>query len=203
MKEKKMIVIGITGGIGCGKSLVCHYLKEKYGAEILMADTIAHEVIEPGGEAYEEYYALFGEECLLPDGLFDRKKIGDRAFKDPALIEKMNSIIHPAVKRTIVNRIRQAEMNGKDLCVIEAALLIEAGYRDICQEYWYIYADLDTRVSRLLQSRDITEGKIASIMQRQQAEEVYRQECEYTIDNSGDFRFTAEDIDTRIRSLRE
>ena len=53
MKEKKMIVIGITGGIGCGKSQVCHYLKEKYGAEILMADTIAHEVIEPGGEAYE------------------------------------------------------------------------------------------------------------------------------------------------------
>ncbi len=203
MKEKEMIVIGITGGIGCGKSKVCRYLKDKYGAEILTADTIAHEVIEPDGEAYEAYYSLFGEECLLPDGRFDRKKIGDRAFKDPELIRRMNSIIHPAVERTIIRRIRQAETEGKDVCVIEAALLIEAGYRGICREYWYIYADLPTRISRLLQSRDITEEKIESIVQRQQTEEVFRRECEFTIDNSGDFADTAEAIDTRISRLRK
>ncbi len=203
MKETGMIVIGITGGIGCGKSRVCRYLKDKYGAEILTADTIAHEVIEPDGEAYEAYYNLFGEECLLPDGTFDRKKIGDRAFKDPELIRTMNSIIHPAVEKTIIKRIRQAEMEGKDVCVIEAALLIEAGYRDICREYWYIYADLPTRVSRLLESRDITEEKIESIVQRQLAEEVFRRECEFTVDNSGDFADTAKAIDTRITRLRE
>lgn len=198
-----MIVIGITGGIGCGKSRVCNYLKEKYGAEVLTADTIAHEVIAPDGEAYEEYLGLFGEECLLPDGTFDRKKIGDLAFSDPGMIRRMNSIIHPAVKRTIIKRIGEAEENGKDLCVIEAALLIEAGYRDLCREYWYVYADLPTRVSRLLESRDITEEKIDSIVSRQQAEEVFRSECEFTIDNSQDFTKTAETIDQRIKKLRE
>ena len=198
-----MTVIGITGGIGCGKSEVCRYLEERYGALVLMADDIAHEVIEPGGEAYEGYMELFGPDYVLPDGTFDRKKIGDLAFKDPGIIQKMNAIVHPAVHQAILSRIEKGRAEGRELAVIEAALLIEANYRDTCREYWYVYSNLETRIQRLLMSRDITEDKIESVVSRQQSEEIFRSECEFVVDNSGDFEDTKAAIDERIKILRD
>lgn len=197
-----MIVIGMTGGIGSGKSSVCDYLKTKYGAFIQMADDIGHQVMAPGGCAYEPLKELLGDGYFLPDMTFDRKKIGDRAFKEPELLEKMNKIIHPAVHQTIIDGVLNAKKEGVEIAVIEAALLIEANYRDVCDEYWFVYTNKESRYKRLLSSRDITAEKIEDVMSRQLSEEYFRKECEYTLDNSYDFDNTARQIDERIEFLR-
>ena len=198
-----MITIGITGGIGSGKSLVCSYLKEKYGACVLMADDIGHEVMEPGGCAYDAVLRLFGKEYVKEDRTFDRKKIGDQVFKQPELLEQLNGIIHPAVHQTILERAKEAEKNGCAVCVVEAALLIEADYRDICQEYWYVHVPEEIRKERLLASRDITPEKIDDIIRRQLPEEKFRSACEFILENGADFEKTMTLADERIAQLKE
>ncbi len=197
-----MIIIGITGGIGSGKSCVCNYLEKEHEACVLMADDIGHEVMAPEGCAYHALVELLGTEYVREDGTFDRKKIGDRAFKEPELLQKMNAIIHPAVHRTILERLADAEEEGKDIGVIEAALLIEADYRDVCTEYWYVHTDAGIRRKRLLLSRDLTSEKIDDIMSRQLAEEEFRKECDFELENGDDFEETRKQIDDRIRYLR-
>ena len=197
-----MTVIGITGGIGCGKSTVCGYLKEKYDACVLMADDVGHDVMAPGGCAYDALKMLLGDEYILPDKTFDRKKIGNRAFKEPGLLEKMNAIIHPAVHESIIDTLSEAEKSGREFGVVEAALLIEAGYRDICSEYWYVYTDEELRIKRLMASRDITEEKARDVMKRQLSEDEFRKNCEFVVLNNNDFKETAKQIDERIEYLR-
>ncbi len=196
-----MIILGLTGGIGCGKSEVCAYLKDKYNAYIIKTDDLGHEVMAPGGIAYPALKKLLGDEFILPDGNFDRKALGSRAFREPELLKKMNAIIHPAVHKMVETGLEYAKDNGYQLSVIESALLIEAGYREICTEFWYIYACKEVRTSRLMKSRDITPEKISDIMDKQRAEDEFRSECDVTIDNSFDFETTKESIDERLKEL--
>jgi dephospho-CoA kinase len=193
-----MKIIGITGGIGCGKSEVCRYLKRKYGAQIIMADDVAHEVTQPGTKCCERLKELFGDGYFLEDGSLDRKKTGALVFKRPGLLKKMNGIIHPAVWDEINARLKAAQAAGKGLAVIEAALLVGSNYRQICSEFWYIYADRDVRIKRLIESRDITKEKALDVMKNQISEEEFRAGCDFTVDNSGDFEETARRIDERL-----
>lgn len=196
-----MIILGLTGGIGCGKSEVCAYLKDKYNAYIIKTDDLGHDVMAPGGLAYGALSKLLGTEFMLPDGNFDRKALGSKAFREPELLKKMNAIIHPAVRKMVENGLENAGNSGYPLAVIESALLIEAGYREICTEFWYIYASEDVRVTRLMESRGLTAEKINDIMDKQRAEEEFRSECDVTIDNSFDFEITKSLIDERLKEL--
>ena len=196
-----MIILGLTGGIGCGKSEVCAYLKDKYNAYVIKTDDLGHDVMSPAGIAYDGLVKLLGDEFILPDGNFDRKALGTRAFKEPELLKKMNAIIHPAVRKMVMKGLESAKNSGYQVAVIESALLIEAGYRDICTEFWYVYARKEVRAERLLKSRDITPEKISDIMDKQRAEEEFRSECDIVIDNSFDFEITKSSIDERIREL--
>ena len=193
-----MKVIGLTGGIGSGKSEVCRYLKNKYGAEIMMADDVAHEVTEPGSKCWERLKELFGEDYFLEDGSLDRKKAGALAFRQPEILQKMNEIIHPAVWDEIQERLAKAKKAGKKLAVIEAALLVGSRYREICHEFWYIYADRKTRIKRLAESRNISEEKALDVMKNQLSDEEFKAACEFTADNSGDFADTAKQIDEHL-----
>lgn len=193
-----MEVIGLTGGIGSGKSEVCRYLEKKYGAEIIMADDVAHEVTGPGTDCWKQLKYLFGEEYFLEDGSLDRKKAGALAFRRPEILSQMNGIIHPAVWDEIQKRLAEAEKSGKRLAVIEAALLVGSRYRQICREFWYIYADRTVRIKRLKESRNISEEKAADVMKNQLSDEEFRAACEFTADNSGDFADTAKQIDEHL-----
>ena len=193
-----MEIIGITGGIGCGKSEVCRYLRERYGAEVIMADDVGHEVTRPGTKCCERLKELFGDGYFLEDGSLDRKKAGALVFKRPELLKKMNDIIHPAVWDEINARLKTAQETGKELAVIEAALLVGSKYRQICSEFWNIYADRDVRIQRLIESRDITKEKALDVMKNQISEEEFKAGCDFTVDNSGDFKETARRIDERL-----
>ena len=181
-----MRIIGVTGGVGAGKSTVLALLKEEYGAELLMADTIGKERQEPGGACYAPMKELFGEGCLLPDGTFDRKQIAAQIFADEVRKEKLNAIVHPAVRAEIERRLGILAWEGQPIAVIESAILYEAGYETMCDEVWVITADPEVRIRRLMESRGYTKEKCVQIMENQPPEEKIRELADHVIENNTD-----------------
>ena len=151
-----MRIIGITGGVGAGKSTVLAFLEKEYGAAVIQADQVGHLVMEPGEECYEDVIGIFGKEIIKEDKTIDRKRVSDVVFEQPHLLKMLESVIHPAVKRYICRRIRELQESGCRLCVVEAALLLEEHYQDFCDQVWYIHTDQQIRIRRLEESRGYT-----------------------------------------------
>ena len=196
-----MKIIGITGGVGSGKSRVLNELKVQYGAYIIEADKLAHELMEPGKVIYEEIVTAFGEDILCEEEphVIDRVKLGKIVFSDKKHLEALNKIVHPLVKKSILMSIRQAKEKGDvRLFVIEAALLIEDEYKSICDELWYIWVDKETRIKRLMLQRNYTKEKSVSIMNNQSSDEFYKENCDFIIDNNRDYEYTSEQIKARL-----
>lgn len=181
-----MKIIGITGGIGSGKSVVLNILKDEYDAYIIEADSLAHRLMEPGGDAYEKIVEEFGKNILAENKTIDRGKLGNVVFNDREKLEKLNSITHPAVKEDIIRRIEEQRKLGTELFVIEAALLIQDGYKNICDELWYIYCSKELRVKRLMDFRGYTRQRAESVIASQESEEYFRAHCDRVLDNQGD-----------------
>lgn len=208
-----MIVIGITGGVGCGKSSLLSYIEEHYNARILLADEAAHEVQEPGTDCYHRLVELLGRGILAeeepagakePDSAeetggteetggaeaseppIDRKKMAAAIFGDPELLAAVNGLIHPAVREMIEAEIEKERAAGvRDFFFVEAALLIECGYDEVVDEMWYIYCDPDERRRRLKASRGYSDEKIDSILKSQLSHEAFLAGTDVMIDNSG------------------
>lgn len=200
-RSNKMRLIGITGGIGAGKSEILSYIRKHYKAEIYLADEVAHKVKEPGQVAYEPLVDLLGRDVLQQDGFIDKGKMAEKIFADNRVLEKVNEIVHPAVRSFLENAIDLAREKGEtELFFIEAALLIEAGYKEIVDELWYIYADRSVREKRLKESRGYSDAKIKGIMEKQLSEEGFRKECDFVIDNSGSLEHAYRQIDERLEA---
>ena len=196
-----MKVLGITGGVGAGKSTVLGYLADHYGARVIEADRCAHLLQQPGGDCYDAIVNCFGREILFPDGRINREILGKIVYADQKQLKVLNRIVHPAVKTYIIEIIAQERKKGAvPFVTIEAALLLEDGYDQICDEIWYIYADEAARTKRLQSSRGYSPEKIRSVMANQRDEEGYRSGCKLVIDNSSDFvENTYEQIDKGLR----
>src|SRR5258707_15216716 len=135
-----MLTIGLTGGIGSGKSTVAQILGE-FGAPILDADKVAHTTYAPGGPAYEAVIAAFGAQVLAADRTIDRKKLGSIVFGKPELLNKLTSIVWPATFEGIRRSIAELRASGeKPLVVVEAAILIEANWQPLFDEIWLVRA---------------------------------------------------------------
>lgn len=188
-----MRIIGITGGIGTGKSTILHLLEREYQAYIVETDKLAHELMLPGNAIYRKIVEYFGTDILLEDGSIDRGKLGSIVFKKEAELEALNHIVHPAVKQYILEDIRQKKAGGQvNLYVIEAALLIEDGYKEICDELWYIYVEKEERISRLLNGRGGTREKWENIIANQSSEEFYKKYCDKIVENGENVQKTAD-----------
>ncbi|MBQ4058936.1 MAG: dephospho-CoA kinase [Lachnospiraceae bacterium] len=179
-----MKIIGITGGIGTGKSTVLNILEKEYGAFIVETDKLAHQLMSPGEEAYQSTVETFGKDILCDDNTIDRGKLGSIVFNNKDMLCELNKIVHPAVKKYILEDI---ELKNKQGCVeyyvIEAALLIEDGYKAICDEIWYIYASQEVRIQRLIEGRGKDAEKWLQVIANQSSEDYYRRCCDVTIDN--------------------
>lgn len=192
-----MKTIGITGGVGAGKSTVLNFIRDNYSAEVILADDLAKDLCLKGQACYEPLIGLLGSDCLDDKLEIDRAKMADRIFKDESLVKKVNGIVHPAVKQYIIDRIAyHREKNDIDYFFLEAALLIDDGYKEILDELWYIYADVETRRKRLKESRHYSDEKIDNIMSNQLTEDEFRKNCDFVIDNS----FTPEES---IKAIKE
>lgn len=179
-----MKIIGITGGIGSGKTAALRILKEKYGAYVCEADALAHRLMEPGGVSYEGIVAAFGEDILGDDGFIDRAKLGAIVFSDEEKLKRLNEITHPNVRKAILASIDREKRGGCELYVLEAALLIQDGYMDICDEMWFIYAKQETRVQRLVNYRGFTRERALGVIGSQEPDSFYEMNCTKKIDNS-------------------
>lgn len=194
-----MKVIGITGGVGAGKSAILQYLKEKHGAIVVEADKVGHLLMEPGGACYYSIVEKFGSSILNGDQTINRGKLGKIVFSDEGLLSELNKIIHPRVKSHIVSEIaKERAYHRTNYFVVEAALLIEDHYDVICDEMWYIHTEESVRAERLKESRGYDAEKIADIMANQKSPEEFRAACQVIIDNSGDLTKTYEQIDKQL-----
>ena len=170
-----MKVIGLTGGVGSGKSTVAHILEQDYHAKLLIADDIGYALSLKGAPCFEAITALFSEEygnsVLCENGELNRKKIAGIVFEKKDDLDQMNKIIHPAVKETIKKQISQYREAGEELVVIESAILIGAGYEHICDEFVLVTVPYHIRKQRLMESRGYSEEKIKEILKNQLPEE--------------------------------
>ena len=196
-----MRAIGITGGVGAGKSAVLAYLEKRPGCLVIMADRVAHQLEEPGEVCYGPLKALLGDEVLDETGKIDRPKMAAKIFRDGELLQKVNGIVHPAVKAFLTAQIEEERVTGQlGFLFIEAALLIEEGYASILDEMWYIHADEEARRKRLRESRGYADDRIDAILKKQLPEKVFREQCDVVIENNG----ALEDVYTQIeRELGE
>lgn len=177
-----MKVIGITGGVGAGKSTVLKMLKELCRCEIIMADDVAKSIMVKGGPISDTAIELFGKEAYLSDGSLNRPYIAALIYGNEALRKKWDDAVHPAVNGMILSMIEKCrEEKKEDFVFVEAALLIENHYDKICDEIWYIYASEDVRKKRLKAQRGYTDEKSDGIIRRQMSDDEFRSHCSFVI----------------------
>lgn len=182
-----MKTIGITGGVGAGKSLVLNYLQNHYNARVYLADDIANDLKLPGQSCYDKIIELLGRNIIDSEGLIDKNKMAEKIFSHKELLDEVNRIIHPAVKEYVLSQIELERKKGEiDYFILEAALLIEEGYDRILDELWYIHADTSVRSQRLKETRNYTRDKIDHIMASQLSETEFRKHCKVIINNNSD-----------------
>jgi dephospho-CoA kinase len=199
--RRNMKIIGITGGVGAGKTMVLSYIEKHYNSRIIRADEAAHLLYEPGRECYIKLVELLGDIILSSDGTIDKPKMASLIFGDKLLLEKVNNIVHPEVKNYIVEQISSEKQRGiVDYFFIEAALLIEEHYDEIVDEMWYIYTDASIREKRLADNRNYSSRKTADIMKGQLSDEEFRKHCQVVITNNGNLEETYNQIKKAIGS---
>lgn len=195
-----MRVIGITGGVGAGKSSVLGILQQECNCYIMKADDIANELKLKGNGCYGPIVDLLGESVLDSDGEINKRMMSIAIFTDNAKKKAVEDIIFPSVKKYIVAKIEELKNENKvDYIFIEAALLIEDGYEAICDEIWYVYASIPVRTQRLQESRNYTLDRIESILDSQLSDRQFREKCSEVIDNDG----TQDNTINSIRSILE
>ena len=180
-----MLVIGLTGSIGTGKSESARQL-EMLGASIISADQVGHEAYTPNTEAWEQVVAAFGDDILQGDKEIDRRKLGAIVFSDSSQLDKLNAIMHPRMARMVSDKIEVLRGQGVKVVVVEAALLFEAGWDTLVEEVWVTDTSEDIVVGRLKERNGLSEEeakkRINSQMDR--AERIER--SDFVIDNSSD-----------------
>lgn len=191
------MVIGITGGVGCGKSTVMGILEKKYGAKILIADDMGHLVMKKGHPAYGEICGQFGDGIINPDGTINREALSGIVYRDGEKLAVLNSIIHPYVKEEI----RKKLLIWKDepLVVLETAILFETGCDALCDEVWAVFTRREVRIARLMKSRGYTREKAEGIMAKQLGDEPLRERCDRMIRNDGELEM----LEVQLRGFME
>lgn len=195
-----MRIIGITGGVGAGKSEVLDYLARAYEATVVQADEVGYLLMQPGTEVYRRIVDQFSSAVLKDNSQeLDRQVLADLVYTDARLKKKLEQIVHPAVKEYIKKDILKERKAETEIYVIEAALLLEDRYQEICDEIWYIYAEEEVRRERLRQERGYTNERISQIFAQQLSEEEFSEACDFEVDNSGTLEETQKQIDQRMQ----
>ncbi len=193
-----MKIIGITGGVGAGKSTVLNFLKEMCNCEIVMADDVAKDLMKKGGVLTETAYSLFGDNAYLDNGNINAALVAGIIFSDAAIRKEWENAVHPAVKEEILHRISVAMESKKDYFFLEAALLIENNYQEICYEIWYVYANEDLRRNRLVETRNYTDNKINGIFEAQMKDAEYRKYSSFVIDTGISLENTRMQLENKL-----
>ena len=186
-----MHVIGLTGGIGSGKSTVAKVLEEQ-GASVLSADIIGHEVYNPGRPAWQEIVNEFGHEVVADDGKIDRKKLGAIVFSDPKHLAALNSIVHPRMKGMMRERLAALAREGVEIAVLEAALLFEAKWDDLADEVWVTALAPEIAAKRTSERSGLPEEQVLERIKSQMSNEERTRNALVVIDTDCDIEGTTQ-----------
>lgn len=179
-----MVVIGLTGGIGAGKSEVSRILAG-HGAVIIDTALLGHEAYAPGTAPWRAVVQAFGRDILLPDAQIDRKILGDIVFSDPEALDQLNGIMRPALNSMIRERVRDAERQGYRVVVLDSATLVEAGWTEFADEVWVTTAPRDQIFERLRRRSGLSIKAIVERMESQLSDEERRAHADVVIENDG------------------
>jgi len=168
-----MYVIGLTGGIGSGKSTVAGML-EQLGARILSADLMGHEVYAPGRPAWQEIVDAFGRDVVAEDGTIDRAKLRNIVFSDPTQLARLNAITHRRMKEMMGEKLAQLEREGVGIAILEAALLFDAGWDDLADEVWVTVAPAEVAAKRAAERSGIPVEQVLERIQKAQMSDAER-----------------------------
>jgi len=181
--ENYVFVIGLTGGIGTGKTLVSNILEE-LGAAIVNADLLGHEVYKPDTEGWQEVVESFGDGVLTPDREVDRRKLGAIVFSDPDAMSRLNAITHPKIYRMVEERVKELDDQGIKVAVVEAALLIEAGWTPVANEIWVTTSFEEKVIERLKSRNNLDEDAIRARIRSQMTQDERVTYADVVIDNN-------------------
>lgn len=195
-KKNRIPVIGLTGGAGSGKSYVAGLLENVCKVCHINTDQISRLQMQKGGCVYQKVLKQFGPEFLDDEGEINRKKLGEYIFQRPEELAVLNAITHPPVKEEVRHIIEAAKDSGYDVILLESALLIEAGYKEICDEVWYVYANREIRKKRLQETRGYSEARVHDMFRSQKTDRFFREHADYVIENN--MRET-EELKSRLR----
>lgn len=191
-----MLVIGLTGGIGTGKTEVSRLLAQ-LGATVINADQVGHEAYTPHSEAWQEVVRTFGEDILQDSGEIDRRKLGGIVFADPERLATLNGIMHPRMAAIVREKLEVLESQGTDVAVVEAAVLFEAGWDALVGEVWTTESLVDTVVERLQQRNGFAPEEIRKRIASQMPSEDRARRADEVIENDGEL----EDLETAVREV--
>ena len=192
-----MLLVGLTGGIASGKSLVARVLQD-LGARLIDADRIVHELLEPGQQAWQEVRNHFGDGILLTDGCIDRRKLGEIVFNDDEKRTWLNGCLHPRVFDAFLAQARHLASRPQDtIVVLDAALLIETGYHRKMDRVIVVYAGPEQQLERLMARDNFTEAQALARIRSQMPLVEKRGYADYVIDNTG----TRERTELQVRDV--
>jgi dephospho-CoA kinase len=196
-----MLRVGLTGNIASGKSHATQVFAE-LGAHIIDADVIAHGLLAPGTSTYDGVVAAFGEQILNPDATINRRKLGAIVFQDDAKRRELNSLVHPEVRAEVLRRIGELEDSGQNgIIIIDAALMVESGFFRTFDRLIVVHCSPSLQLSRIVNRDGLTLAQARARMAAQMPVEEKIKHAHYTIETSGTFRQTREQIESIYRDL--
>lgn len=194
------VIIGLTGGIGSGKSTVSAYLQDRQ-LTVVCADAVAHQLIEPGQPTYKKIVRLFGKTILHSNGRIDRKKLGAVVFQNPAQLKLLNSLVHPAVLKYFKKIIRESKKT--DLLFLDVPLLFESGMDQLCDVVILISLTQKEQILRIKKRDNLKESDIKKRIKSQMSLKEKKKKAHYVIDNSGPWKRTQKQIEAVLNSISE
>lgn len=196
-----MRVIGLTGGIASGKSLVSAQLAE-LGAVVLDADKLGHETYRQGTDIYRALLEAFGPEVAGPNGEIDRKALGSKVFGDPEARQRLEAIVWPGIRRLAKERLDELRAQGVPIVVLEAAVLIEANWLDLADEVWLVEASPETVRQRLADRNGLSAEQIEARLRAQLTNEKRRPYADVVIENNGDLEALRRSVEGAWSTLK-
>jgi dephospho-CoA kinase len=196
MSEQGTVVIGLTGNFGTGKTTVSQVLA-RLGAAVINADELGHEFLKPGTEAYREIVSTFGTSFLEENGEIDRHRLAQLVFSSPERLARLNQIMHPRMYRVVEEMIAEYRRKGVKAVVLEAALLIEAGWTPLVDKVWVTVSPQETIVQRLKKARGLYEEQILARLSQQMPSEEKTKRADAVIDTN----CTLEELEHRVTEL--
>jgi len=191
-----MKVIGLTGGIGSGKSTVSQFLAEM-GAVILNADEVGHEAFKPDSDGWRKVVAAFGRQIVTPDGNIDRKKLGEIVFGNPESLSRLNQIMHPRMYALVKAQLEEYRQQGTRVVVLEAPLLLEAGWTPLVGEVWVTTASEATVLKRLEERSGMSQAESLTRIRSQMASEERIKHADVVINTDCDL----DELKSKVKEL--